>query len=311
MATQMSTQGSTIATCSINATGIMQKCNQLQSNLISPNEASFDPYDEESWFFGSMGRIEATELLLAEPEGVFIVRESTTSHGDLVLSVKESLDKVSHYIINKITVKKDSSKTHQIRFKIGDQSFLDVPSLLTFYKKHFLDTTSLTKPAKVCKEKKSQIFIDYLETLSQNSNITTSSTSDDQLSLSQQSNKSHTISISPLDMSGQLIRTSNQDTFNHPPTQFSIHEHFEHTINHHSTTLKRQHNLPRLARVIRSKIPNAYDKTALTLKLGDIIKVTETQVSGHWEGELNGKKGHFPFTHVEFIDGPEVQPDVS
>ena len=26
-------------------------------------------------------------------------------------------------------------------------------------------------------------------------------------------------------------------------------------------------------------------------------------ISGQWEGELNGKVGHFPFTHVEFIDG--------
>ena len=25
-------------------------------------------------------------------------------------------------------------------------------------------------------------------------------------------------------------------------------------------------------------------------------------INGQWEGELNGKVGHFPFTHVEFID---------
>jgi hypothetical protein len=24
--------------------------------------------------------------------------------------------------------------------------------------------------------------------------------------------------------------------------------------------------------------------------------------NGQWEGELGGKMGHFPFTHVEFID---------
>jgi proto-oncogene C-crk len=23
-------------------------------------------------------------------------------------------------------------------------------------------------------------------------------------------------------------------------------------------------------------------------------------INGQWEGELNGKVGHFPFTHVEF-----------
>ena len=25
-------------------------------------------------------------------------------------------------------------------------------------------------------------------------------------------------------------------------------------------------------------------------------------INGQWEGELRGKVGHFPFTHVEFID---------
>jgi len=28
-------------------------------------------------------------------------------------------------------------------------------------------------------------------------------------------------------------------------------------------------------------------------------------INGQWEGELNGKVGHFPFTHVEFIDSSE------
>lgn len=36
--------------------------------------------------------------------------------------------------------------------------------------------------------------------------------------------------------------------------------------------------------------------------MGDIIKVTKTNINGQWEGELRGKTGHFPFTHVEFID---------
>ena len=28
---------------------------------------------------------------------------------------------------------------------------------------------------------------------------------------------------------------------------------------------------------------------------------------GQWEGQLNGKHGHFPFTHVSFIDGSNDQ----
>lgn len=52
-------------------------------------------------------------------------------------------------------------------------------------------------------------------------------------------------------------------------------------------------------------MPNAYDKTALKLEVGDIVTVTKMNINGQWEGELNGKVGHFPFTHVEFIDPPE------
>lgn len=60
--------------------------------------------------------------------------------------------------------------------------------------------------------------------------------------------------------------------------------------------------MPALARVKQVRVPNAYDKTALKLEIGDIIKVTKTNINGQWEGELNGKTGHFPFTHVEFVD---------
>ena len=60
--------------------------------------------------------------------------------------------------------------------------------------------------------------------------------------------------------------------------------------------------MPALARVKQARVPNAYDKTALKLEVGDIIKVTKININGQWEGEHKGKKGHFPFTHVEFVD---------
>ena len=55
-------------------------------------------------------------------------------------------------------------------------------------------------------------------------------------------------------------------------------------------------------RVVQDRVPNAYDRTALKLKIGDVIKLTKMNMNGQWEGELNAKVGHFPFTHVEFID---------
>ena len=52
----------------------------------------------------------------------------------------------------------------------------------------------------------------------------------------------------------------------------------------------------------QARVPNAYDKTALRLKVGDLVKVTKMAPNGQWEGEMGGKLGHFPFTHVEIID---------
>lgn len=66
-----------------------------------------------------------------------------------------------------------------------------------------------------------------------------------------------------------------------------------------------QRKLPAMAIVRQGRVPNAYDKTALKLEIGDLIKVTKTNINGQWEGELKGKIGHFPFTHVEFTDNEE------
>lgn len=105
---------------------------------------TFDPNDEDSWFFGFMSRAEATELLSGNKEtGTFLVRESTTEKGDLVLSVKESDNKVSHYIIKRIP----GDRGETVNFKIGDQTFHDIPNLLKFYKLNNLDDTSLKVPA--------------------------------------------------------------------------------------------------------------------------------------------------------------------
>jgi len=102
---------------------------------------SFDHHDKTSWYFGAMSRQDATDLLMGEREGgVFLVRDSATIQGDYVLCVRED-SKVSHYIINKI------QQGEQTRYRIGDQMFTDLPSLLNFYKLHYLDTTPLIRPA--------------------------------------------------------------------------------------------------------------------------------------------------------------------
>lgn len=50
---------------------------------------------------------------------------------------------MSHYIVNKITT------GGNVRFRIGDQEFPNLPALLNFYKTHYLDTTSLMRPVSI------------------------------------------------------------------------------------------------------------------------------------------------------------------
>ena len=50
-----------------------------------------------------------------------------------------------------------------------------------------------------------------------------------------------------------------------------------------------QRKLPAYARVKQARVPNAYDKTALRLEVGDTVKVTKMHINGQWEGELHGK----------------------
>lgn len=103
----------------------------------------FDVNDRSSWYFGAMTRQEAQEILMQERDsGVFLVRDSSTIVGDYVLCVKEDA-KVSHYIINKI---QQHHKPLQTVYRIGDNSFNDLPELLEFYSVHYLDTTTLRRP---------------------------------------------------------------------------------------------------------------------------------------------------------------------
>ena len=47
------------------------------------------------------------------------------------------IKKVSHYIIQDV---------NGLYFKIGEQRFADIPSIVEFYRKHMLDTTNLVEP---------------------------------------------------------------------------------------------------------------------------------------------------------------------
>lgn len=88
-----------------------------------------------SWYHGTISRDEANKFLEGKRLGLFLIRKRKAKP-EYVLSVSE-IQKVCHYII---------SDVNGMYFKIGEQRFADIPSIIEFYKKHMLDTTTLTEP---------------------------------------------------------------------------------------------------------------------------------------------------------------------
>ncbi|KAG4071655.1 hypothetical protein HA402_011809 [Bradysia odoriphaga] len=267
--------------------------------------APFDVHDRNSYYFGSMSRKEATDILMNEREcGVFLVRDSSTIIGDFVLSVKEDI-KVSHYIINKI------QQNDLTIYRIGDQSFSDIPELLAFYILHYLDTTALRRPV----SKKLDKVIGKFDFEGSDGDdlpfkkgevLYVINRDEDQWWTAK--NADGLIGQIPVPYVQKFeenhLNIHNNSTIERPGSGGGVNNSFSSPHQTDNTLRKSNLNrkLPAIARVKQARVPNAYDKTALKMEVGDIIKVTKTNINGQWEGELNGKTGHFPFTHVEFID---------
>ncbi|KAK9890205.1 hypothetical protein WA026_010315 [Henosepilachna vigintioctopunctata] len=261
---------------------------------------SFDPEDKSGWYFGHISRQEANDLLEAEREGgVFLVRDSSTCIGDFVLCVKED-SRVSHYIINKI------QQHDKITYRIGDQDFSNLPELLAFYKLHYLDTTPLIRPAS---RRIEQVIAKY-DFIGQDPDDLNFKKGDILTVLSKDEDQWWTaincrgvkgsipvpyvekfIESQPLN---DVSRLNSGET----STMTSTQQQAEAAMKKNQM----QRQLPAKARVKQGRVPNAYDQTQLKLEVGDIVTVTQTNINGQWQGELNGKVGFFPFTHVEFLD---------
>ena len=40
----------------------------------------------------------------------------------------------------------------------------------------------------------------------------------------------------------------------------------------------------------------------LCWQVGDVVLVTAMNINGQWEGEVNGRRGDFPFVYIQFDD---------
>ncbi|MEQ2254810.1 hypothetical protein ILYODFUR_007419 [Ilyodon furcidens] len=305
---------------------------------------NFDAEDRASWYWGRLSRPEAVSLLQGQRHGVFLVRDSITIPGDYVLSVSEN-SKVSHYIINNMSNNRQSgSGLVAPRFQIGDQEFEALPALLEFYKIHYLDTTTLIEPVGKARnigsvgspspgapqQPKEAEFVRALFDFPGNDEEDLPFRAGDILRVLEKpeeqwwsaANQEGRIGMIPVPYVEMYRPTSPTAANSSPPVVGGVGanpdgtgitqgnppgdpgQYAQPVVN---TQLPNLQHGPVYARAIQKRVPNAYDKTALALEVGDMVKVTKINVNGQWEGECKGKQGHFPFTHVRLLE--QQHPD--
>jgi len=267
--------------------------------------AGFDPHDLNSWFRGKLTRQQATNILNSEDQnGIFLVRDSTTCPGDYVLCVKED-HKISHYIINKMT----NHGTTEVQYKIGDQMFADIPSVLQFYQLHYLDTTTLTRPAPEKVQGQYDFSGNDPEDLPFRKGDILTVVHKDEEQWWTCKNAEGKEGLIPVPYVRTYVPTEAPFPLHHPPkpsqSRPAPQPAMGNSTQPQTSVPNKPRKLPAQARVIMPRIPNAYDKTALVLKVGDIVTVYNDPISGTWEGEVNGQRGFFPFNYVRFLDEDE------
>ncbi|KAM4726811.1 adapter molecule crk-like [Anableps anableps] len=303
----------------------------------------FDAEDRASWYWGRLSRQEAVSLLQGQRHGVFLVRDSITIPGDYVLSVSEN-SKVSHYIINNMgNNRQPGSGVAAPRFQIGDQEFEALPALLEFYKIHYLDTTTLIEPVGrprnagnagsaspgAPQQPKEAEFVRALFDFPGNDEEDLPFRAGDVLRVLEKpeeqwwsaSTQEGRVGMIPVPYV-EKYRPASPAAAAAPgppgaggvaagpdgaPPGRPLGEPGPYAQPVVSAQLPNLQHGPVYARAVQKRVPNAYDKTALALEVGDMVKVTKINVNGQWEGECKGKHGHFPFTHVRLLE--QQHPD--
>lgn len=288
-----------------------------------------DPMNTYSWYHGRLSRTECEGVLnKKERPGLFLVRASNTIVGDYVLSVRE-VSKVSHYIIN-------FNKNSRV-YKIGDQTFDDLPSIVEFYKKHFLDSTTLVEPAlrpgydqptgdkpQPPAQENAKVRAKYnfvgsdAEDLSfkKGDILTILKKEEDDWWLARHSNGQEGLIPKPYveEVPNMQLNVRKSYPAPAPLSEVSTGRYSTGGKDYsqpfvHNSKVSQEPSLstlpagPLLARAKQSRDPSFYDQTQLKFQKDDRIKVTKRNDDGIWEGENieNGEKGLFPFTFVEIL----------
>jgi proto-oncogene C-crk len=254
-------------------------------------------YKEQSWYHGPVDRIQAESLLHGRKSGLFLVRDSSTHPGDFVLSVSEN-GKVSHYII---------SHRNNL-YLIGDQSFPDLPTVLDFYRMHYLDTTTLIEIAP--RPQMSGGFQPALQpAIPSPGPIQVPSPVVEVTGELVVRGKFDFKSDDPEDLNfkkGDVMKVLRKDEEDWWYARHSDGRtgsipvpYVEIVSSQVSSQQGSQPNQVLARATMERQCP--FDPSALSFRQGEIILVTKRNDNGIWEGEINGRKGHFPFTSVELI----------
>ncbi|AWO98512.1 putative adapter molecule crk-like [Scophthalmus maximus] len=312
---------------------------------------NFDAEDRGSWYWRRLSRQEAVSLLQGQRHGVFLVRDSITSPGDYVLSVSENSKVSHYIINSISNNRQSGPGLVLPRFRIGDQEFDALPALLEFYKIHYLDTTTLIEPINKSKYTSfvsvgpgggppPRLEDEYVRALfdfpgndeedlpfRKGDVLRVLEKPEEQWWNAQNSEgRAGMIPVpyvekyrpaSPSSAAGPGVpggppggmgMLGNSDGSVAPPSTPLLGDPSQYA---QPTPLPNLQNGPVYARAIQKRVPNAYDKTALALEVGDMVKVTKINVNGQWEGECKGKRGHFPFTHVKLLDQHNAEDELS
>ncbi|KAK0398212.1 hypothetical protein QR680_002479 [Steinernema hermaphroditum] len=277
--------------------------------------SSFDPYDWDSFYFSNIDREEAHRLLMSDTStlGSFLLRDSSTQ-GGYSLSVREGIEKIRHYLIEKVEL--EDGRTN---VKIADQQFVDIPTLLNHYKMRILDSVSLTKPVmKKCIDKVIGLYKfegerlsdlpfergELLEVIAKpepewwKARNALNCTGLIPANYVQTHTEGDRLSQPHMHASGSASSINSDKRFS---TNSATSEASDIGIPPQGGPLNGQIRVPALVRVMFDRQPSAYDTESLRLMKGDFIQLTKIEPSGLCEGTLNGKRGKFPFTYVEFV----------
>lgn len=285
----------------------IHKRNEVYKREVGENMSAFlPPWTKEPWYHGRIDRATTDTILAGKRPGLFLLRDSATCPGDFVLSVSEN-NKVSHYIISR----------RGALYLIGDQTFTDLPSVIEFYRKHFLDTTTLrdhaprmvpTMPGPPAVHP----MLNQLPPMSQSQPMPQP--------LPQPLPQ-------PIPVVGKLTVKGKFDFRSDDPEDLHFKKGDIMTVlrkdedewwyARHSDGREGSIPVPYLLVVEDQSQPFyaratmdrecPYDPTALSFRAGDVIKVTKQNENGMWEGEINNRKGHFPFKLVEVVDSANHQ----